>query len=144
SAGAGNHRLVVQAVDMAGTVVAKTTSYFNASSNLGTMTNQEGMSLGLWATCSASWNPCLSHYSPNTFTQGSRTGVQFNADGSWVDSGGTTHNGAWETAQRHYIWPNGTATAPPSFNPNPSEAYSFPFKYVKYEFDRYVPTGASK
>jgi hypothetical protein len=145
SAPVGNHRLVVQATDTAGTVIAKTATYFNVtSSNLGTMTNQDGMSLGLWATCTASCDPCLSHYAPNTFTQGSRTGVQFNADGSWIDSGGTTHNGAWETAQRHYIWPNGTATAPPSFSPNPSKAYSFPFKYVKYEFDLYVPVGYSQ
>jgi hypothetical protein len=133
NASVGNHRLVVQATDTSSTVVAKTATYFNvSSSNVGTLTNEDGMSLTKWATCSATWDPCLSHYPPTTFTQGSRTGVQFNAD-----------EGAWETAQRHYIWPNGSVTAPPSFNPNPSKAYTFPFKYVKYEFDVYVPSSAT-
>jgi hypothetical protein len=136
SAAVGNHRLVVQATDTAGTVIAKTATYFNVtSSNVGTLTNEDGMSLNLWDTCPNSWDPCLSHYSPTTFTQGTRTGVRFYAD--------QNVNGTWETAQRHYTWPNGTVTAPPSFNPNPSKAYSFPFKYVKYEFDLYIPSGAS-
>ena len=146
AAAVGNHRLVVQATDTSSTVVAKTAIYFNvSSSNVGTLTNQEGMSLTQWATCDpASWDPCYSHYGPTTFTQGSRTGVQFNADGTWCcDQNNQTVQGAWETAQRHYVWPSGSVTAPPSFSPNPSTAYSFPFKYIKYEFDVYVPSNAT-
>lgn len=138
SAAAGNHRLVVQATDTAAAVVGQTVTYFNVtSSNLGSVTNMEGIStnpaLNLWLTCSqSSGDPCFSSTYPTTFTQGTRTGVQFYSD-----------SGAWGTAQRHYQWPNGTVSAPPTFSPNPSKAYSFPFKYVKYEFDLYVPTGAT-
>jgi hypothetical protein len=137
-AAAGNHRLVVQATDTSAAVVGQTVTYFNVtSSNLGSVTNMEGIStdpaLNLWLTCSqSSGDPCFSSTYPTTFTQGTRTGVQFYSD-----------SGAWGTAQRHYQWPNGSVSAPPTFNPNPSKAYSFPFKYVKYEFDIYVPTGAT-
>ena len=137
NAGVGNHRLVVQATDTSSTVIAKTATYFNVTgSNLGTMSNMDDLStnpsLGLWATCPNSWDPCQSQYYPTTFTQGSRSGVQLYAD-----------SGTWETAQRHYIWPSGSVSAPPNFSPNPNQAYNFPFKYVKYEFDLYVPTGAT-
>jgi hypothetical protein len=145
TAGVGNHRLVVQATDSSSTVVAKTATYFNVtSSNLGTLTNQEGMSLTNWTTCDPlSFDPCYSHYPPTTFTQGTRTGVQFNADGSWCcDQNNQPVQGAGETAQRHYVWPSTSVTAPPTFNPNPPTTYNFPFKYVKYEFDVYVPGGA--